>query len=218
VKYKKFPRIHHLPFSEGITADDLILDNLKNFYYLDEVVITEKLDGENENLYRDKVHARSIDSNHHVSRNWIFKFHYDMSYLIPKNLQICGEYLYAKHSIEYDKLETYFYVFGIFENNIYLSWDEVFRISNELNLKTVPELYRGKFDLDKIKRCYSGISKFGNIQEGYVLRNSGSFDYDDFDKNIAKFVRKQHVQTDKHWLRNWELEKNKDKLINKLED
>lgn len=35
------------------------------------VVITEKMDGENTTLYRDGLHARSLDSRHHPSRNWV---------------------------------------------------------------------------------------------------------------------------------------------------
>ena len=36
--------------------------------------------------------------------------------------------------------------------------------------------------------------------EGFVMRNTNSFRYLDFQKNVAKFVRKGHVQTDQHWM------------------
>ena len=35
--------------------------------------------------------------------------------------------------------------------------------------------------------------------EGLVVRKRDSFSYHDFDQSIAKFVRKDHVQTTKHW-------------------
>ena len=35
--------------------------------------------------------------------------------------------------------------------------------------------------------------------EGYVVRLSNSFNYDDFKYSVAKFVRPNHVSTDKHW-------------------
>jgi len=52
----------------------------------------------------------------------------------------------------------------------------------------------------KIKRTFTGISLFDGEQEGYVIRNAGSFHYDDFQYNLGKFVRMDHVQTSEHWL------------------
>ena len=36
--------------------------------------------------------------------------------------------------------------------------------------------------------------------EGYVIRNINAFHFDDFQKNVAKWVRPHHVQTDAHWM------------------
>lgn len=38
---------------------------------------------------------------------------------------------------------------------------------------------------------------------GVVIRNADSFPIDDFQKNVVKYVRENHVQTDSHWRRNW---------------
>jgi hypothetical protein len=38
------------------------------------------------------------------------------------------------------------------------------------------------------------------LMEGYVVRCTRSFKSNEFEKNVAKFVRKDHVQTDEHWL------------------
>lgn len=48
---------------------------------------------------------------------------------------------------------------------------------------------------------------FGEICEGYVTRNLDSFHINDFDKNVAKCVRKNHVQTDEHWTKDWQSNK-----------
>jgi len=40
---------------------------------------------------------------------------------------------------------------------------------------------------------------FGGEQEGYVIRIAETFPEQDFPLNVAKFVRKNHVQTDAHW-------------------
>ena len=60
---------------------------------------------------------------------------------------------------------------------------------DSLGLKTVPVLYQGNFDLENIKKCYTGKSVFGGEQEGYVIRNAGCFHYDKFQENLAKYVR-----------------------------
>lgn len=69
-QYFKYPRTLHLPWSLGSTSDDKFMSNVEHFNGK-RIIITEKMDGENTNMYSDKIHARSIDSNHHDSRNWV---------------------------------------------------------------------------------------------------------------------------------------------------
>lgn len=66
-----------------------------------------------------------------------------------------------------------------------------------LEIYHVPVLYRGIYYEDIVKELAYDIVKKGG--EGIVVRISDSFYYEDFYYNIAKFVRKNHVQTDKHW-------------------
>lgn len=70
----KYPRTPHLPWSPGASVDDVRLEGLDGFEG-EEVVVTEKLDGENTTLYRDGLHARSMDSAHHPSRTWVKALH-----------------------------------------------------------------------------------------------------------------------------------------------
>lgn len=112
IMYYKYPSTFHLPWSQGITNDDKILKNLSNFYNK-KIVVTIKMDGESCTMYRDKIHARSIDSKNHPSRHWVKQFHSTIKYNIPKNWRICGENLFAKHSIFYNNLPSFFF-FGIF--------------------------------------------------------------------------------------------------------
>ncbi len=199
-KLKKYPRSFHLPWSRGYTHDDKVAKNVNHFLGK-EVVVTEKLDGEGTTLYRDYMHARSINSANHPSRHWVKTFHASFAYRIPNDWRLCGENVYAKHSIYYQALTSYFYLFSIWnEDNICLSWDETIAFAAELGIETVPVLYRGIFDEEIIKRTFTGISLFDGEQEGYVIRNAGSFHYDDFQSNLGKFVRMDHVQTSEHWL------------------
>jgi hypothetical protein len=69
-RYIKYPRTPHLPWSPGIAPDDEVSGRLSGLEGR-EVVVTEKLDGENTTLYADHVHARSVDSAHHPSRSWV---------------------------------------------------------------------------------------------------------------------------------------------------
>ena len=110
----KYPRTMHFPFSPGMTNDDKVIKNYDRFEG-QEVVITEKMDGENSTLYRDYCHARSLDSRNHVSRDWLKRFHREFAYRIHPEVRICGENLYASHSLFYDDLESYFYGFSIWK-------------------------------------------------------------------------------------------------------
>ena len=191
----KYPRTLHFPFSEGIGSDDKILKDYSNFEGK-EIIISEKRDGENSTLMRDCIYARSIDSNNHPSRNWLKGLWGQICYDIPEEWRVCGENLYAKHSLGYDDLDTYFEVFNIWnESNICLCYDETVDWCNLLGLKHVPILYRGIFDIDLIKN----IKIDPNKQEGFVVRLADSFKYSDFNKSVVKWVRKGHVQTDAHW-------------------
>ena len=104
--------------------------------------------------------------------------------------------MFAKHSIYYDNLDSYFYVFNIWnEDNVCLSFDDTIEWCKLLNLEHVPVIYRGIFDLELIKSIKLDEEK----QEGYVIRIAESFKYSDFQKSVVKYVRKNHVQTTTHW-------------------
>ncbi len=100
----KYPRTPHLPWSPGRSEDDIALDSIDQLEKLENVVVTEKLDGENTALYHNCLHARSVDSKSHPSRDWIKQFHATIRHNIPEEFRICGENVYAKHSIFYDSL------------------------------------------------------------------------------------------------------------------
>jgi hypothetical protein len=200
IEYIKYPRTFHLPWSLGKTNDDKVLNNVDHFIGK-RVIVTEKLDGENSTLYSSHLYARSIDSKDHPSRHWLKQLHSSIKFDIPDGWRICGENLYAKHSIGYDSLLSYFLVFSIWnEKNICLSWDETVEWAKLLGLDLVPVLYDGIWDENKVKQCFTGKSKFGLEQEGYVVRLADKFYYSDFSKSVSKFVRENHVQTDKHWM------------------
>lgn len=208
--YVKYPRTHHLPWSPGLTKDDRVMEYVKDHRYgktvrlpLDglAVVVTEKMDGENTTMYRDGLHARSIDGRNHPSRNWVKNLHASIKHEIPDGWRICGENLYAKHSIHYTSLPSYFMVFSIWdERNVCLGWEDTKAYADILGLATVREIYTGIFDEQKI-RALMTPGKEPEGTEGYVVRSYTEFPYSQFRFKVAKYVRENHVQTHGHWMR-----------------
>lgn len=193
----KYHRSYHVPWSKGTTSDDKLLTNLNHFENL-EIVMSEKMDGENTSIYTKHSHARSCTSSYHPSRNHIKQLQAQLANDIPDNLKLIGENLFAKHSIFYDNLEAYFLLFAVQnENGLILSWDETLEWAELLNLKTVPVLYRGKFDLDFVMNFHKTLDT--EKQEGFVIRLADSYHIDNSNISLAKWVRENHVQTTEHW-------------------
>jgi hypothetical protein len=167
------------------------------------IVITEKMDGESCTMYRDGIHARSINSNNHQSRDWVKGFHATICADIPDGWRICGENLWAKHSVEYQDLPSYFLGFSIWdERNFCLPWDHTLEWFQLLGIIPVPVVLI-EYDLTSVEWLKEWGHHFmlrGLPREGYVVRYSGAFHFDDFSKSVGKFVRKNHVQTSEHWM------------------
>ncbi len=192
----KYPRTRHLPWSPGSTTDDIFADSLLPFEGL-RVIVTEKMDGENTSLYRDGLHARSIDGRHHPSRNWVKALHGSIAHHIPEGWRVCGENLYAQHSVAYHQLPSYFLLFSIWDDdNRCLGWDETVTWASRLGLDHVPVLYDGLFNATTLRE----MSPDTEISEGYVVRIAESFPYTAFPQAVAKWVRANHVQSDEHWM------------------
>jgi len=199
----KYPRTYHLPNSDGGTNDDKRLTSIEHLLGK-VVIISEKLDGENTSLHRNFTHARSEDSVHHLSRSYLKQFHATIKHLIDENIQIVIEYLYAKHSIYYDKLTSFSYIIGVVnkDRDMFLSIEETEFWSELLGIPMVPTIYRGIFE-----EWDGRIPKKSNFSdsepEGYVIRVVNEFSVNEFELNVAKWVRKNHVQTNKHWTIDW---------------
>lgn len=199
--YVKYPRTWHLPWSPGATDDDRVLTDLTGFEGR-EVVVTEKMDGENCNIYADgTVHARSIDGRPRPDQAWVRNFGAGIAFELPVGWRACGENLYAEHSIRYDHLPSYFLGFSIWnERNDALSWDETLEWFALLGIVPVPVLWRGTFDEKTIRGLYNEGTDYG-VSEGYVVRPADGFSFRDFPRLVAKYVRRDHVRTTQHWLK-----------------
>jgi len=201
----KYTRTYHLSCSPGMNKNDRMMENENNLEG-EYVVITEKLDGENITMYPDYIHARSIIMDSHPSRHWIKNFWAQKSYNIPKECRICGENLYAKHSIHYTKengneLKTYFYMFSIWDDrNVCLSWKDTEEWAELLEIELVPVLYKGIYNKHIITELSKKIEASKGTMEGFVVRLAREFHYSEFKNACGKYVRANHVINNHgHW-------------------
>jgi hypothetical protein len=216
---RKYERTYHFPFSPGQTSDDKVqLDYWQFVSQMKSVVLTEKLDGENNCLSRYGVFARSHAAptvspwTARLRQRWA-QIRNDLG-----DLEIFGENLYAVHSIGYKRLEDYFFVFGARYLDQWLSWEEVCFYTNALDLPVVPVLSISgpPESAQALRSVILGLaaaeSHFGSVDaqtgavcscEGIVLRDFDGFPAGELATHVLKYVRKDHVQTSAHWTRNW---------------
>lgn len=204
--YVKYGRTFHLPWSPGLQDDDKALKFINNFMGK-RVIISAKMDGENTTCYSDgHIHARSIDSRGGEDRAWVKKFLMEnVCFNLPEGWRVCGENLWAEHSIHYDDLPSFFLCFSIWnERNQCLSWDETKIWCELLGMTHVPVLFDDVLPREDEQMAIAMIrSVEKDLQwekdEGYVIRVADAFAYGEFKSSVAKYVRKGHVQTTKHW-------------------
>lgn len=212
----KYPRTYHLPYSPGASKDDKKLQgDWFSYYKGKEIIITEKLDGENTCMTAQDVYARShgAPTRSPWSRNlwdaqtglyWRVK-----QYISPAEF-VFGENLYGEHSITYDKLPAYWYMFAVYNDtdDIWYSWNDVKLMAKFLELHHVPELWGGVIESEEqlkglVEKLVKEPSVYGPQREGVVIRLADEFKGDDFSHCVCKWVRPNHVQTDEHWTKNW---------------
>ena len=205
----KYNRTYHLPWSPGTTSDDRISNSVESLLGI-EIVITEKLDGENTGMTDEGVYARSHAT--FTTSPWsreVRQLHkIKVEDYLGEGVFLFGENMEGIHSIEYTNLTSYFYIFGVRDNEIWIPWEQVEEYSYVLDIPTVPVLFKGIVNTAKelqqiVEDLVSKPSELGGQREGIVVRNAGLFHNDDFADNVMKWVRKGHVTTTNHWTRNW---------------
>lgn len=154
-------------------------------------------------LYKDHLHARSLDSKDHPSRHWLKAFHAKIKHHIPEGWRVCGEDLFAKHDIAYIDLPSYFMVFSVWnDKNQCLSWSSTKKFCEDI-FALVPVFHQGEWFPGIEKVLDFKFNKFNyeysDSHEGYVIRIADSFDYKNFDKSVAKYVRAGR-NLDEHWM------------------
>jgi hypothetical protein len=132
---------------------------------------------------------------------------------IPKDTKLFGENMFGVHSIEYDNLCGFFYLFAVQQaDGMFLSWLEVEQLWPRRLKPTPPVIFHGKMKIDAelqshLEGCFalpSGLTSSGPTPEGFVVRVASSFTSAEvFERSVIKYVRANHVQTDSTWHRTW---------------
>ncbi len=202
----KYPRSLHAQISLGTTSDDRFMPDgyVRAFSEMD-LILTEKLDGQNVSFNKNGVYARShaAPTEHPWDKTMVEIWHqikHDLG-----DLELFGESMYAVHSIEYKNLESHFYLFGVRENGIWKSWNEVKEYAELFDFPTVPEIkiekplkyfcstnenentslkkwlhYNLKMAWEDYVETSGALGGFDpltgkNCCEGFVIRNTGEF-------------------------------------------
>lgn len=205
----KYPKTPYWPWSPSIGRDDRILRD-PSVFVGPEVVVTEKLDGGNTLLHRGKVYARSVTVPSSAPWMAMVRKHHAWRVTEPDVL-LYGEDLYGIHSIEYDPMpeDETFRAFALrHTSGDFESFDDLKAYAESRGIPVAPVLFRGRFDsVASIRRFFDAEhrrpSVLGGEREGMVLRLAGPCRSDRFAQVTTKSVRPNHVQTDRHWTRNW---------------
>ena len=142
---KKYNRTYHLPFSPGTTSDDRISKDVSGVIGV-EAIISEKLDGENNGQTKPGVYARSHAA--FTTSPWsreVRIIHDRIKHSLSEGITVFGENMEGIHSIEYENLTSYLYLFGVRDEERWFSWEEVEEYAFLLDLPTVPVLWKGVF-------------------------------------------------------------------------
>lgn len=207
----KYPRTYHWPSSPGLQNDDRIATDLSKI--IDKpIVITEKIDGSNTCLHNGQVYGRShLSPSHDGWRSMVWKYHSWKTVNYP-NFKFFGEDIYGVHNIKYDPVrpDQTFRLFAVLDlnRNIFLSLEGVLNWAIALDIPHAPILFRGQMTENEINSWLETNIKyssyFGPLKEGFVIRNINEFPASEFDKNVVKYVRKNHIKPDQeHWTRSW---------------
>ena len=174
------------------------------------VVITEKLDGGNTLLHAGQVYGRSVSAPSDAKWMAMVKKHHAWK-VTESDVYLYGEDVYGVHSIAYEPMQEHqtYHAFALRDGKgNFAAFAEVEAYAKQREIPVVPVLFKGHFkSLAEIRtfveRAHGESSALGGEREGVVLRLARGFTATEFQRNVCKSVRADHVQTDQHWTRSW---------------
>jgi hypothetical protein len=198
---------------DGVPRGDKVLSPQDTRELLSHVVVVEeKVDGANIGIslggdddlrVQNRGSFLELDSAHPQFKalpRWLEAHRLVLTDALGSDLILFGEWCYARHSIHYTRLPDWFLAFDLYDRSVGKFWSVERRDAfiRRLNLAAVPQLARGKFDGEGIKKLL-GPSRFvDGPAEGIYVR----WDRGGFLERRAKLVRAEFTQTiAEHWSR-----------------
>ena len=185
----KFPRTRHIYDAGGdaVTRDDLLMTEKEATSFLRDVTVTveEKVDGANVGISFDENYSAQVQNRSHVVNSsthrqfstldtWLESNMSDLVRVLEPGYDILfGEWVYAKHSIHYTKLPSYFVAFDIYrgKEGRFLSARERNKVLSETNIACVRNIFTGKLTRDRLFELLNTQSVYYEGQvEGLYLR------------------------------------------------
>lgn len=237
-KFYKFPRTRHLINLGSATRDDLLVDfskdkpsNSKSFNknglksYFDTtgtIEICEKVDGAQMGFSMDENYQILVQNRSHYVNSkshkqfkmldkWLANFSGDLYEILQDNNHILfGEWLYAKHSVEYQSLPNYFLAFDLFnkkESKFYsreileerlkgTAIEAVGLVYSSRNIGENNEENNETVNKEFLLKLMKEQSSYGDeIMEGVYIKICE----DGWVKNRSKIVRSDFIAGNEHW-------------------
>ncbi|MDA3787227.1 MAG: RNA ligase family protein [Desulfobacula sp.] len=211
--FLKFPSTPHLAvLGENIIRVDKVLSRKNRDAFLkSRLIVEEKIDGANLGISFDGQGNLTLQNRGSIllqpySGQWK-----KLAKWLPPRLEnlfdhlhdqyiLFGEWCFAKHSVEYNRLPDYYLGFDLFDKTSrqFLSFDWRNQMFEQMNISSVPFIKKGTFSLQQLENLM-GNSRFSDgPAEGIYLRHDG----DNWLKQRAKIVKAKFIQTiDVHWFR-----------------
>jgi ATP-dependent RNA circularization protein (DNA/RNA ligase family) len=209
----RFPRTPHLVWLLDKPArGDRVLSKVEAQRFLSaEIVVEEKVDGANLGISASKDGSLRVQNRGaYLSQPSHPQFAPLWPWLAPRrsallnalgsDLVLFGEWCFAVHSAHYDRLPDWFLAFDLYDRSVGKFWSAVRRnrLMQLLGIAVVPEVARGSFQLDSVRRLLtSSQSALGSEPvEGLYLRR----EEEEWLQDRAKIVRPEFVQNiGEHW-------------------
>lgn len=159
ITLKKYPRTPHLEGSRLQPGDEDLSQVPFSYIKGKHLVVEEKIDGANTAISFDENGNLLLQSRGHYLTGGYRERHYNLMKqwanihqdaffdVLGTRYIMYGEWMYAKHTVYYDKLPHYFLEFDIFdrEEQIFLSTARRHEMLKNLPVVSVPVLQEGTF-------------------------------------------------------------------------
>jgi len=160
----------------------------------EHITVTEKMDGEITSLYKSGYfHSRSLTRTPHWSRTRFSAKALEYALILKDGESLVFENMQGTHTVEYNDLESYHYLLYFIRGRVVRSVKETTKTAEANGLTMPTVLFSG------VLKSHRDLVGLAGYREGYVIRLSRSFPYDQLSRFSGKCVVGGFVQSDEHW-------------------